>query len=112
MVILSNQQARNLKNRNVRLALGYALNRKDMVNKVLGNGSKTPLSGVPQDFMTYKGKDFAKASHTKNATTYDKKKAQKLWNKGLKELGKSGQKVELTLLGDDDDTTKSLNEYI
>lgn len=138
MVTLSNQQARNLKNnpefvtreqgrmdylsinvnneylknRNVRLALGYALNRKDMVNKVLGNGSKTPLSGVPQDFMTFKGKDFAKASHTKNATTYDKKKAQKLWNKGLKELGKSGQKVELTLLGDDDDTTKALNEYI
>lgn len=138
MVTLSSEQARSLKsnsdyvvreqarmdyldlnksnellaNKNVRLALGYALNRKQMVNKVLGNGSKTPYAAAPIDFSSYNGKEFAKDSFTGKSTTYNKKLAQKYWKKGLEELGKSGQNVSLALLGDDDDTTKALTEYI
>ncbi len=56
------------------------------------------------DFATAVGKG------TKTITTYNKKKAQTLWNQGLKELGIKN--VNVKLLGDDVDAVEATQEYL
>lgn len=105
-----NTQDLVLKNLNVRKALAYAIDRKQLVNSILADGSLRPKSFVPYDLMTYNSKDFAKVSGTKAKISFDRKKAQHYLKLGLKELGKD--ELELQLLGDDDDISKKVNEYL
>lgn len=105
-----NTQDLVLKNLNVRKALAYAIDRKQLVNSILADGSLRPKSFVPYDLMTYNAKDFAKVSGTKAKISFDRKKAQHYLKLGLKELGKD--ELELQLLGDDDDISKKVNEYL
>ena len=79
-------------------------------NSILADGSLRPKSFVPYDLMTYNAKDFAKVSGTKAKISFDRKKAQHYLKLGLKELGKD--ELDLQLLGDDDDISKKVNEYL
>lgn len=97
-----------LKNVNIRKALNMAFDREAITNVILNNGSK-PLYGLaPANFLDANGKDFRDASG--DQTKYDAAEAKKLWEQGLKEIGKSN--VNLQLLGSDTDVNKKINEYL
>ena len=87
-----NFQNSDLANLNVRKAISLAINRKDLCENVLKDGSQVAGGFIPSDLATSPdGVDFRKDSG--NFTSYDKKKAQESLDEGLKELGKS----EITL---------------
>ncbi|MFT9004565.1 MAG: peptide ABC transporter substrate-binding protein [Liquorilactobacillus hordei] len=105
-----NTTRKALKNKNIRKALSYAVNRKQLVKKVLGDGSVVSKNFVPEGLTSYKGKDFAKDAQVKEASEHSKTLAKKYWKKGLKELGV--KKLTLTFLSDDDDASKNTGEFL
>lgn len=105
-----NQTKKVLQNTKVRQALSYAVDRKQLVNKVLGNGSLTVTGIVSKGLTQFDGKDFSVLQDTKTGANYNLAKAKKLWQEGLKEEGVS--KVSLNLLGDDDGVSKNVTEYL
>ena len=87
-----NFQNSDLANLNVGKAISLAINRKDLCENVLKDGSQVAGGFIPFGLATSPdGVDFRKDSG--NFTSYDKKKAQESLDEGLKELGKS----EITL---------------
>ena len=87
-----NFQNSDLANLNVRKAISLAINRKDLCENVLKDGSQAAKGFVPSGLsISPEGKDFRDEAAT--YTSYDKKAAQAALDEGLKELGKS----EITL---------------
>ncbi|WP_155286917.1 peptide ABC transporter substrate-binding protein [Lacticaseibacillus zhaodongensis] len=103
-----------LGNEKIREAMSLAINRKEFIKKVLGDGSKPISQVVPEGLFSNDktGEDFATAASKKYASEsdYDVKKATKLYKEGLKELGTDH--VQFTLLGDDTDVAKKTSEYL
>ena len=97
-------------NKKFRHAISMVINRKEFVNKVLGNGSIPAKGLVPTGLATRNGKDFADASYVKEGVTLDVSKAKKLWAEGLKEIGKDS--LTFGLLSDDTDGAKKTTEFI
>ncbi|MFC6163945.1 peptide ABC transporter substrate-binding protein [Lactiplantibacillus dongliensis] len=106
------KKVKALANKQVRQAMSMTLNRKELVNNVLGDGSVTPTgfvtAGLAKDPTTKK--DFATENEVKASVTQNNAKAKTLWKQGLKELGK--KKLTLTLTHDDTDQMKALSEYV
>jgi len=106
------KKVKALSNTKLRQAMSLTLNRKQLVNNVLGDGSVTPkgfvTAGLAKDPTT--GKDFASENEVKDSVSYDATKAKKLWKEGLAEVGK--KKLTLTLTHDDTDQMKALSEYL
>ena len=87
-----NFQNSDLANLNVGKAISLAINRKDLCENVLKDGSQAASGFVPSGLsISPEGKDFRDEADT--YTSYDKKAAQAALDEGLKELGKS----EITL---------------
>ena len=87
-----NFQNSDLANLNVRKAISLAINRKDLCENVLKDGSQAASGFVPSGLsISPEGKDFR--DEAASYTSYDKKAAQAALDEGLKELGKS----EITL---------------
>lgn len=105
-----NQTQKEFQNKKIREAISLAINRTQLVKKVLGDGSTTAPGIVSSGLASYQGKDFATAAKTSAGISYNKQKAQKLWQEGLKELGV--KKFDFTLLADDTDSAKNVSEYI
>lgn len=106
-----NQKANDaLANKNIRAAISRAFDKEAIVHEILNDGSIAANGLVPTGFvsMPESREDFRKVSG--DLVTFDKTKAQEYWKKGLSEIGKD--KVELELLADDDEATKSIVEYI
>jgi len=99
-----------LANTNIRAAISRAFDKEAIVNEILNDGSIAANGLVPTGFVSMPdgGKDFRDASG--DLVTFDKKEAQELWKKGLAEIRTDS--VELELLSDDDEATKSIVEYI
>ncbi|MDI6618118.1 MAG: peptide ABC transporter substrate-binding protein [Clostridiales bacterium] len=100
----------NLQNENLRKAISLSINRDELVNNILVDGSR-PLTGViPKGIATDPdtGKDFSDEAGVLVKT--DVEEAKKLWETAKKELGK--EKVELTLLADDTEGAKRTAEYL
>ena len=90
-----NFQNSDLANLNVRKAISLAINRKDLCENVLKDGSQVAKGFVPQGLsISPEGKDFRDEAAT--YTSYDKKAAQAALDEGLKELGKSEISIRLT----------------
>ena len=107
-----NQKDATTGNRDLRTALSLAINRKQLTQKVLKNGS---LPATTFAVRHMKRNPQTKADFTKDATVagttdYAPAKASKLFQSALKQLNRS--KLTLTLICADDDTTKQLAEYI
>lgn len=98
------------RNKNLRMALSYAIDRKALVKSILGDGSVASTSLIPE--ATGKnpktGKDFVK--DTESTLTYNKKKAKQYWEKAKKELGIKN--LSFKFMADDTDITKKTGEYI
>ena len=85
----------DLANLNVRKAISYAINRKDLCGNVLKDGAQVATGFIPSGLATSPcGVDFRKDSG--DFTFYDKAQAQDLLNEGLKELGKSEITLRIT----------------
>lgn len=106
------KKVKELSNKKLRQAMSLTLNRKQLVNNVLGDGSVTPqgfvTAGLANDPTT--GKDFATENKVASAVSYNPTQAKKLWKEGLAEVGK--KKLTLTLTHDDTDQMKALSEYL
>ena len=105
-----NLEKKEFKNKKIRQALSYAIDRKYLAKNVAGGGAVPLTNFVPKDLAKFKGKDFSELAATKVGVTYNKKLAQKLLKEGLKELGEDH--FEFTLLGRDDETSKKETEFI
>lgn len=110
--LLPNLKNKALANKNIRLAISLAINRKDFVNTILKNGS-TPAKGfVPADVAkSPSGVDFRKDAGSYSQLTYNRKKASDYLKKGLKQLGKSSITLRL-LYGTDEDLMSQFVTYV
>lgn len=103
------------KNKNIRRAISYSINRTQMNENVLGNTAGWVESPVPagMSFNPKTNVDFTKEktlTSVKQYSQYNPKLAKKYWKLGLKETGQKN--LNFTLVGDDTDTAKKQNEYI
>lgn len=94
-------------NKNIRTALGYAVDRKTLTDVVLADGS-APATGLIANSMYGDGKKSFRELNG-DITTFDAAKAKEYWDKGVKELGSA---PSLTLLTEDDSVTKTVATYI
>ncbi|WP_018765351.1 peptide ABC transporter substrate-binding protein [Bacillus sp. 105MF] len=98
-----------LKSKKLREAIALSINKKDLANVILNDGSK------PADYLVPKGlangpdgKDFQEAF--KNGLKNDPKKAAAAWEEAKKELGKD--QVTLEFLNYDTSNAKKVGEYV
>jgi oligopeptide transport system substrate-binding protein len=98
------------RNENLRKAISYAINRKSLVNQVLGDGSVVSTGLVPSGMSNNpKGdEDFAKEAG--DLAPYDKEKAKEYWDKAKKELKIDSLSFEL--MASDTDSSKKVIEYM
>ncbi|MFG6496399.1 peptide ABC transporter substrate-binding protein [Fictibacillus sp. UD] len=99
-----------LKNVNIRKAIDMAYDKKSMSDVILNNGSTAAYYLVPSDltFHPESNEDFRKQNGTFGE--FNPEEAKKLWETGLKEIGKD--KVTLELLNYDSESSKKVGEYI
>lgn len=104
--------AKAFKNKKIRQALSYALNRKSFVKNTLGDGSTVSKGYVSEDLAKNPktGKDFTSDAYVASAVTYDQAKAKQLFKEGMKEIGET--KLNIKLLSDDTDGAKKSTEYV
>lgn len=105
------------KNAKIRQAMSLSINRKQLTDKVLGDGSVANDTIIPAGMSfdpTDKSKDFVKQTNksAEKYGRYDLKEAKRLWEEGLKETGNIGKTFNLVLLGDDFDGAKKQAEYL
>ncbi|MFC6181645.1 peptide ABC transporter substrate-binding protein [Lactiplantibacillus daowaiensis] len=99
-----------LHNKYLRQALNLVLNKSSLTKKVLSDGSTPAYNYVTPSLVTdpTTGKDFG--TETASTARYNVKKAQQLWNKGLKQLGKKS--VTLKLVSDDTSISKTIDQFV
>ncbi|MEC0329676.1 peptide ABC transporter substrate-binding protein [Paenibacillus macerans] len=99
-----------LQNENFRKAISLVINREELVNNVLIDGSR-PLTGiVPKGIAVHPetGADFSDEAGTLVAT--DVEEGKKLWEQAKKELGTD--KITLELIASDTDAAKKTSQYL
>lgn len=105
-----NLDKKEFKNKKIRQALAYAIDRKQLASSVIGSGALPLTNFVPRGLDSLDGKDFATLAKTKVGVTYNKELAKKLLKEGLKELNED--KFEFTLLARDTDGAKKEAEFV
>ncbi|MBM7554033.1 peptide ABC transporter substrate-binding protein [Thalassobacillus pellis] len=105
-----NQQHEVLGNVNARKAIQMVINREDLVNVILANGSIPAVGDIPQNFVKHPetGEDFREINGPLIETNVEK--AKELWAKALEEIGKDT--VNLELLGGDSEVAKEMDAYL
>lgn len=111
MFLEMNQTGENklLKNKNVRKAISYAIDRESLVEKLLDNGS-IPSVGVVPKKMAYNPKtkkDFA----NEKLVEFNKKQASTYWETA-KSKDKVSEKLELDILVGDGEFEKKAGEFL
>ena len=111
MFLEMNQTGENklLKNKNVRKAISYAIDRESLVEKLLDNGS-IPSVGVVPEKMAYNPKtkkDFA----NEKLVEFNKKQASTYWETA-KSNDKVSEKLELDILIGDGEFEKKAGEFL
>lgn len=98
-----------LANENIRKAISLAIDKEDLVNNVLKDGSIVAKGFVPTALATGPdGKDYRETAPSYMDTNIDE--AKKCWEAGLKELGVDS--ISLNMLFDNADPAKSAAEYL
>lgn len=98
------------RNHNIRKAISLAINRQQLTDKVLADGSVPAKGLVAANMSLHNGKDFADQAEVKGATSQNLVEAKKLWAKGLKETGKKS--VSFNLMADDTEAGKRTTEFV
>ena len=108
--LICNFKADTTANKNVRYALSYAINRKDLCDNILKDGSQPATGFVPAELCkSPTGKDFREESG--KYVDYDVKKAQEYLDAAKKELGTDTITVDL-LYGTDESPMDTFAEYL
>ena len=108
--IAPNEQVEELQNVNLRQALGRAVNKEQLTETVLNDGSTVANFIVPVTLATGPdGKDFRETSPN-DYMTYDVEVAQEYWEKAKQEL--RIETLTLELLFEDTDSMKKCAEFI
>ena len=108
--LICNFKADTTANKNLRHALSYAINRKDLCDNILKDGSQPATGFVPAQLCkSPSGKDFREESG--KYTDYDVKKAQEYLDAAKKELGTDTITVDL-LYGTDEFPMDTFAEYL
>ncbi|MBC6972868.1 peptide ABC transporter substrate-binding protein [Bacillus sp. Xin] len=98
-----------LKSKKLREAIALSINKKDLANVILNDGSKPADYLVPKGLAkSPDGKDFQE--EFKNGLKHDTKKAVAAWEEAKKELGKD--QVTLEFLNYDTSNAKKVGEYV
>ncbi|WP_412988939.1 peptide ABC transporter substrate-binding protein [Pediococcus siamensis] len=108
----SNSKVRKaMNNKKIRQAISLAINRKQLISKVIGDDSTISQGFVPTDLAKNPktGEDFAKEAYVKGTVDYDSSRAKKLWEQGLKEIG--AKSLTVTLMSTNDNDDKNISEY-
>lgn len=102
---------RAMNNKNIRYAISLAVDRKQLLGKVIGDASTTSKGLVATNFANNPKtkQDFAKEAYLKGTVDYDAAKAKEYWNKGLKELGV--KKLNLELLSDNEGDDQAISQF-
>ena len=108
--LICNFKADTTANKNLRHALSYAINRKDLCDNILKDGSQPATGFVPTQLCkSPSGKDFREESG--KYVDYDVKKAQEYLDAAKKELGTDTITVDL-LYGTDESPMDTFAEYL
>lgn len=101
-----------LQNLNIRMALQMAINREDVTDSVLKDGSVPTYTAVPPQFATGPdGSDFsADQEKFSDVCAFDEDKAKDYWQKGLEELGEDS--IELDMIVDSDDAPQKVAQVL
>ncbi|GMG64583.1 peptide ABC transporter substrate-binding protein [Tetragenococcus halophilus] len=98
------------RNKNLRLALSYAIDRESLVEQVLGDGSVASTNLLPEETGKDPDTDEDFTEVSDSTLEYDPEKAQEHWEKAKEELDIDS--LEFDLLAEDTDSTKRVGEYI
>ncbi|GMA70160.1 peptide ABC transporter substrate-binding protein [Leuconostoc litchii] len=104
--IVWNATDKTVSNTNLKRALSLAINRKELTQSTLADGSTPAKSIVPSGEVTVNGKDF----NANLSLPYDKELAQKYLKSAQSELNQ--QKITITLNTADTDAYKALGVYL
>ena len=109
---LNQNKVPEFKNKNIRRALSLAIDRKELTDNVLQDGSMPSKGFVPYGIGKdpVSKKNFADQAYVKEAVEFNLKKAKKYLEKGYKETGTS--KLDLNILTSDTDTSKQTAEFL
>ena len=100
-----------LANAKMRRAISLVINRQQLTDKVLADGS-TPASSfvAPKTAIDpTTGRDFSQETST--STKQDVRTARALWRQGRRESGQTGT-VKLSVIGDDQGVTKNVAQFL
>ena len=109
---LNEEKVPAFKNKNIRQAFSYSIDRKSLVNDVLADGSVAAKGFVPSGMGSnpQTGQAFQDEAYVKSAVSYDLKKANALLEKGYQETGITTLNVELSV--SDTDSAKKIAEFL
>jgi ABC-type oligopeptide transport system substrate-binding subunit len=105
-----NTKKKALNNVDLRRAVSYALDRKNLTKRVLQDGAQPAKAFSPNGLVTdpKTGKDFT--SEVTEKITYSPKKAKAYLKKALKAIGK--KQISFTLLTADNEVDKQVGDYV
>lgn len=107
-----NEKNTDLANNKIKQAISYAIDRDDLVNNVLKDGSKAAKGFIPRELsLSSTLSDFRDDAGDYEVTSYNLDKAQQLFAEGLKELNKTSITVRLTY-GTDESPMDQMAEYL
>lgn len=109
---LNQNKVKAFKYLKIRQAFSYAINRQQLANNILKDGSIPAKGFVPSGMGTNPktGAQFENDAYVKSGVSYNLKKAKTLLQEGYKETGIKSIKV--TLLASDDDSSKQTAEFL
>lgn len=109
---LNQNKVKAFKDLKIRQAFSYAINRQQLANNILKDGSIPAKGFVPSGMGTNPktGAQFENDAYVKSGVSYDLNKAKSLLQQGYKETGIKSIKV--TLLASDDDSSKQTAEFL
>lgn len=109
---LNQNKVKAFKDLKIRQAFSYAINRQQLANNILKDGSIPAKGFVPSGMGTNPktGAQFEDDAYVKSGVSYNLKKAKTLLQEGYKETGIKSIKV--TLLASDDDSSKQTAEFL
>ena len=109
---LNQNKVKAFKNLKIRQAFSYAINRQQLANNILKDGSIPAKGFVPSGMGTNPktGAQFEDDAYVKSGVSYDLQKAKSLLKQGYKEAGTKS--INVTLLASDDDTSKQTAEFL
>lgn len=105
-----NQEREAFKNENIRRAIALSINKDNLAEDILKNGSIAANYAVPKDFVSHPetGEDFREVNGA--MLEYNPEKAKEYWEKGLAELGVT--ELTLDILGGDTENAKRMDEWL